>query len=144
MRGNSEAGSKEKDANAIWGGSWGFAFPHEICRPTNHDRGVGGYDLTQDKPIEEHADGGELYFDRRRRDPLLQFFDISRDVDRLHVAEMLESVVLAPGGEIAGGLRVGFPGVGVSDIGGEEFKDALCGGSVRSVEGGECEAGWRR
>ena len=105
--------------------------------PTNHVRGVGGHDLTQDKPIEEHADGGELYFDRRRRDPLLQFFDIGRDVDRLHVAEMIEAARFAPGGEVAGGSGVCFPCIGVPDIGGEEFKDALCGGSVRAVEGGE-------
>ena len=141
MRGNSEAGSKEKDANAIWGGSWGFAFPHEICRPTNHDRGVGGYDLTEEKPIEEHADGGELHLDLRRRDPLLQFFDISRDVNRLHVAELMEAAGFEPCGEVPSGPRVGFPGIGGPDIGGEEFKDALRGGRVRPVEDGEGDPG---
>ena len=39
---------------------WGFTFLHYIFRPTSHDRGVGEHDLTKDKPIEEHADGGEL------------------------------------------------------------------------------------
>ena len=120
---------------------WAFVFLHDILRPTNHDCGVGGYDLTKDKPIGEHADGGELYFDRRRRDPRLQFFDISRDVDRLHVAEMIEAAAFAPCGEVAGGPSIGFPGVGISDIGGEEFKDARCGGSVRPVEGGEGDPG---
>jgi len=116
---------------------WSLAFLHYIFRPTNHARGVGGYDLSQDKPIEEHADGGELYLDRRCRYPLLQFFDISRDVDRLHVAEMMQAAVVAPGGEVSSGFRLGFPGVGVTDISSEEFKDARCGGSVRAVEGGE-------
>ena len=67
-----------------------------MLRPTNYARGVGGHDLAEDKPIEEPADGGELEFDRRRRDPLLQFFDISRDVDRLHVAEMIEAAGFSP------------------------------------------------
>ncbi len=88
-----------------------------MLRPTNHARGVGGHDLTKDKPIEEHADGGELHFDRRRRDPLLQFFDIGRDVDRLHVAEMIEAAGFAPCGEVPGGLGLGFPCIGVPDIG---------------------------
>ncbi len=113
-----------------------------MLRPTNHARGVGGHDLTEDKPIKEHADGGELYFDRRRRDPLLQFFDVGRDVDRLHVAEMIEAAGFAPEGEVAGGLCVGLPGVRVADIGSEEFKDAFCSGSVRPVEGGEGEVGF--
>ena len=117
----------------------GFVFLHDILRPTNHARGVGGHDLTQGKPIEDHADGGELYFDRRRRDPLLQCFDIRRDVDRLHVAELIEAAVLAPGGEVVGGLGIGLPGIGVTDIGGEEFDDALCGSRVRLIEGGEGE-----
>ena len=109
--------------------------------PTNHARGVGGHDLTQDKPIEEHADGGELYFDRRRRDPLLQVFDIGRCMDTLHVAELIEAAGFAPCGEVAGGLRVGFSGVEVTDISGEEFKNALCGGGVRTKEGGQGEVG---
>jgi hypothetical protein len=62
----------EECAGFFCGENGGLAFSHDMLRPTNHAGGVGGHDLTQDKPIEEHADGGELYFDRRRRDPLLQ------------------------------------------------------------------------
>ena len=131
----------EEVAGLVGGEYRGLAFFHYILRPTNHARGVGGHDLTQNKPIEEHADGGELHFDGRRRYPLLEFFDISRDVNRLHVAEMFEAARFAPCGEVAGGPGVGFPCIGVPDIGGEEFKDAFCGGSVRSEEGGKGEVG---
>ena len=62
-------------------------------------------------------------------------------MDRLHAAEMIEAAMLAPGGEVAGGLRVGFPCIGVPDIGGEEFNDALCGLVVGRKEGGEGEVG---
>jgi hypothetical protein len=49
---------------------------------------------------------------------------------------MIEAVGLAPDGEVAGSFGVGFPGIGVSDIGGEEFQDALRGRRVRGKEGG--------
>jgi hypothetical protein len=52
----------------------------------------------------------------------------------------VEASGLAPGGEVAGGLGVGFPGVGVADIGGEKFKDALRGVRVGSEEGWEWNA----
>ena len=55
----------------------------------------------------------------------------------LHGAELVEAVGLAPGGEVGGGLGVGFPGVGVSDVGGEEFEDALGGRRVRGKQGRE-------
>ena len=54
---------------------------------------------------------------------------------------MIEAAVLAPGGEVAGGLRVGFPGIGIPDIGGEELKDSFCSGSVWSEQGGEGDPG---
>lgn len=117
-----------------------LAFLYYMLRPTNHARGVGGYDLAEDKLIEEHADGGELEFDGRRRDPLLQFFDIIRDVYGLHVSEMIEAVGLAPDGKFTSGLGLGFPGVGVSDVGGEELKNALRCRRVGSEEGGEWNA----
>ncbi len=98
-----------------------------MFRPTNHARGVGGHDLADDKPIEKHADGGELEFDGRRCDPLLQLFDIGRDMHGLHVTEMIEASGLAPDGEVAGSLGVSFPGIGVADVGGEELKGALRG-----------------
>jgi|CXWL01.1.fsa_nt_gi hypothetical protein len=113
-----------------------------MLRPTNHARGVGGHDLADDKPVEKHADGSELEFDGRRCDPLLQLFDIGCDVYGLYVTEMIEASGLAPDGEVAGGLGVGFPGIGVADVGGEEFKDALRGCSVRRKEGGEGDPGF--
>ena len=70
-----------------------------------------------------------------------QIFDIGRDLDRLHVAEMIEAAAFAPCGEVAGGPSIGFPGVGISDIGGEEFKDALCGLVVGRKQGGEGDVG---
>jgi hypothetical protein len=97
---------------------------------------------TSDTGVARHTKGGELDFDRWRRDPLLQGFEIGRDVERLHRAEMGKAAVLAPGGEVAGGLRIGFPGVGVADVRGEELKDARRGGGVRLKESGEGESGF--
>ena len=98
-----------------------------MFRPTNHARGVGGHDLADDKPVEEHADGGELEFDGRCRDPLLQLLDIGRDVHGLHVAKMGDTVSFAPGGEFSGRLAVGFPGVRVSDVDSKKLPEALGG-----------------
>jgi hypothetical protein len=53
---------------------------------------------------------------------------------------MIEAAMLAPSGEVDADSGVGFPGIGVPDIGGEELKDARCGGSVRP-EGGEGDPG---
>ena len=74
-----------------------------------------------------YADGDELYLDRRRGDLVLHCFDIGLKVNRLHAMEMVEAAGFAPGGEVGGSLRVGFPGIGVPDIGGEEFIHTLCG-----------------
>ena len=55
----------------------------------------------------------------------------------LHVAELVEVAGLAPGSEVGGGLGVSFPGVGILDVGGEEFENALGGGRVRGKQGRE-------
>ena len=63
-----------------------------------------------------------------RRHPAFEFFfDVGGDVDRHDVAQMGDAVPLTPGGEAACGPDVGFPGVRVADMGGEELDDAAVG-----------------
>lgn len=83
-----------------------------MFRPANHAGGVGGHDLPEDQPIEEHTDGSELEFDGGRGDPVLQRFDIRRDVDGLHIPEVCQASGLTPCGEFSCGFGVGFPCIG--------------------------------
>ena len=39
------------------------------------------------------------------------------DVDRLHLGEPADAVILAPGGKAAGGVEVGAAGMGVVELG---------------------------
>ena len=63
------------------------AFRHGEFRPSHSAGGVGGQDLADDEPVEEHPDSGKVEFDRGRRHPALQFFDVGGDVDRLDLAQ---------------------------------------------------------
>ena len=78
-----------------------------------------------------------MEFDGGRRRPALQFFDVSGDVDRLDAAQMSDAVPLRPGGEPGVGPGVGFAGVRVPDMGGEELHDAALGGGIGRQQGRE-------
>ena len=109
-----------------------LAFLHGMLRATDHAGGVGRHGLADDKPVEQHAQRGELQLDGGSRDALLQLLDVGGDVDGLHVAEMAEASRLAPGGECGRRLAVGFARMRIPDIGGEELEDAFRGRRVRS------------
>ena len=89
-----------------------------MIRPTHRASGVYGQDLADDEPVEEHPDSGEMELDGGRRHPGLQFFDVGGDVDRLDLAQL---------GEAGCSPGVGFAGVRVTDMGGEELDDAAIG-----------------
>ncbi len=61
-------------------------------------------------------------------------------MDGLHVEQMIDPARLAPGGEFPRSLAVGFAGMEVADIGGEEFEDPPRGANVGREEGGERKA----
>ena len=56
--------------------------------------GVCRHNLARPKPVEQHPDAGELELDGSRRNAALQILDVGRDVDGLHVAQMLDAVTL--------------------------------------------------
>ncbi len=61
----------------------------------------------------------------RRRELALQLLDERRDVDRLHGGQLIEAVILAPRGEAARCVEIGFASVVIVNLRGEEFHDAL-------------------
>ena len=62
--------------------------------------------------------------------------DPGGDVQRLHLAELMQAVRGAPAQEFAGGAPVGVTGVAVADIGGEEIKEAARGGCTAGGDQG--------
>ena len=71
-----------------------FAFRDGVFRPSHSAGGVGGQDPADDEPVEEHPDSGKVEFDRGRRHPALQFFDVGGDVDRLDLAQVADAIQL--------------------------------------------------
>jgi hypothetical protein len=99
--------------------------------------------LADHQPVEQHADRGKVLLDGRpgsfalldrrfagRR--YLQRFDIGRDMERLDIGEIADSVLVKPGEERAHGAVISHPGVLVADRGGEEFEKAA-GGMIAGI-----------
>ena len=105
-----------------------------MLRSAHGAGGVGRNDLPDHQPVEEHADPGQTELDRGRRNPELQVFDAGGDVNRLDLAQMVDAMRVAPGGEAGRGLRVGLAGVRVPDMGGEELDDAAGGARIGRKE----------
>ena len=70
-----------------------------------------------------------------RRHQALQFFDVGGDVDRLDLAQVGDATPLRPGGEAACSPGVGFAGVRVPDMGGEELDDAALSKLMDTIRG---------
>jgi hypothetical protein len=87
-----------------------------ICR--NH--------LADNEPIEQHAHGGELVFDGRRRGLRLQLLYIGGDVVRPDRGKR-EAAPFAPGEKPGARAGIGAECVRVADIGGEELDVAPAG-----------------
>ena len=60
-----------------------LALLERMLRPAHGAGRVGGDDLAHHKPVEEHADRGQLEFDRRSRQAALQLLDIGGDMEWL-------------------------------------------------------------
>ena len=54
-------------------------------------RRVGVDDLASHQPIEQHADGGQVLLHRRRGELPLQVFDEGRDMECLHLVELVQA-----------------------------------------------------
>ena len=102
-------------------------------------RGVEVQHLADDEPVEEHAKGREVLFDTRGGQGAGELLDVGRDHHGLHLIEY-QTALFAPGGEAPDGGEVGEPGIGVSDMGGEELPEAALGAGRR----GRRAPAWRR
>ncbi len=76
-----------------------LAFPDRMLRSAHRAGRVGGNDLSDHQPVEEHAETGELELDRGHRHPELEFVDVGGDVHRLDVVQMPDTMGVAPVGE---------------------------------------------
>ena len=59
-------------------------------------------------------------------------------MDRLDGLQIIQAVFGAPGAKAAGGPGLGPSGVGVADLGGEEFECSFCRSGVGREKGWEC------
>ena len=103
-----------------------LAFLDDVFRAAHGMGRVDVDDMAGDKPVEQHAQRGQVLLDGRRRKLGLQILDEGGDMERLDAASSSISSG-APGGEAPGGIHVGPAGMVVVDLAGEEFQDALCG-----------------
>ena len=69
-----------------------------------------------DQPVEQDAERRQVLLDGGRGQLALQVLNESGDVDRLHLGEPADAVILTPGRKAAGGIEVGPAGVGVVDL----------------------------
>jgi hypothetical protein len=103
-------------------------------------RWVRSDDLTSDEPIEEHAHGRQVLFDRWLGVCLLQLLDIKGHVDGLNPSQPVDASALAPSEKLPDIVVVGDPGVLVSNRCGEEFQEPphgiiACVGDERRNDG---------
>ena len=81
-------------------------------------------DMAGDQPVKQNAQRRQVLLDGGRGQLALQVLNESSDVDRLHLGEPADAVILTPGRKAAGGIEVGAAGVGVVDLSGEELQHA--------------------
>ena len=82
--------------------------------------GIHGHHLPDDQVVELHLDGRQVLLHVGPGDLRAQLLDISGDQEWGSLAEFDGSFV-APTGKLRYCSGVGCPGIGVADIGGEEF-----------------------
>jgi hypothetical protein len=92
--------------------------------PSSHGGGrIVRHHLADHQPVEQHAHGGELLLDARRRVGLLQRLDVGANVVRPDHSQRQPAAV-APSQEARAGPRIGPSRVRVADVGGKEFNVA--------------------
>ena len=130
----------------------GLAGPDHVFGAAHRGGGIYGQDLADHQPVEQHAHGGQPLLDGRRRKSAPEALDPGGDVHRLDVKQTKAGLV-APVEEFAGGAVIGFAGVRVADVGGEEFDEAAAGvrpraaitaGTAAAVAVRSMAGGWSR
>src|SRR5229473_2715444 len=105
----------------------GLASADHVFGTAHGGGGIYSEYLANHQPVEQHADGREPLFDRRRRKSAAYILDPGRDVHGFDVKQLDEAGLVAPVEKFAGGTIVGFAGIRVADVGGEEFDEAPAG-----------------
>ena len=101
-----------------------LALAHDVLGPAYRAGRIDRDHLADHQPVEQMAERGELLFDGRRGDFPAQGFNPGGDMERLHGGERTHAVRLAPGEEFRDGPPVGFAGIAVADVRGEEIDEA--------------------
>lgn len=112
-----------KEEPGLSGGQNGrFPFLQAVLWAANRTGRIGGNHLADHQEIKEHPDGRKVLLHRWLCEGLSEVFDVRRDEERVQILQP-QLLALAPGGKLRHGPRVGGPGVGVSDVGGEKFHE---------------------
>ena len=113
----------QKLARLFAGQHRGLAGLDDVLRSAHRMRRIGGDHLAGDEPVEQHADRGEVLLDGRFLEVLAEAADVSRDVHRFDVDELLDILApIAPGEEAPAGMQVRVARVLVVDRDGEELQ----------------------
>lgn len=123
-------------AGLLWREHGGLAPLDHMLRPPDGGGRVERQHPTGCQPVEHHADRGEALLDRGGAVGPAHLLDVGRDMDRADGRDRGEAVRFQPGAELAHGLGVGPPGVGVPDLRREEFQEAVGGAVARRCHQG--------
>jgi hypothetical protein len=93
--------------------------------PPYRARRVIWHNLADNQPVEEHPDCGKLKFYGRRGDLFLKAFNVGSDMHRSDLRQLGNPLFRTPGRKLTGSARICLACVWVSNLRGEEFKDAL-------------------
>jgi hypothetical protein len=135
------------DGNAVeqlagfLGGKHGrLAFFHDVLGAAHHVRRVYPDDLADYKPVEQHAQRGQVLLDRGCGEGLrlvilvLQVLEAGGDVERFDAGKLRDAVRLAPHREAPCRVHISLARVVVMELGGEEVAQALRGLGRRREE----------
>ena len=106
----------EQRAGLVGGEHGRLAFFHDVFGAAHGVGRVRVEDMAGDKPVEQHAQRGQVLLHRGRRELALQILNEGGDVERLHVGELVRCLPVAPCGKAARGVEVRLAGVVVVDL----------------------------
>lgn len=113
----------------------------DMLRSAHAGGGVGRHNLPGHQTIEQHANGSEALLRGRRAVFAGERFDISADMQGLHVGERGGALPLAPGEELPDRAAIGAARMRVADVRDEEFPKArpraLARGGEKPGSGGD-------
>ena len=110
----------------------GFPAGDAVLGPAHHGGRVGRQDLTDDQPVEQHAQGGELLLDGRHGVVPAEPLHPGGDVYRLDLAEPGDAALAHEAEKPAYRPRIGISRIGVGNLRGEEFEEP----PLRPIAGG--------